>query len=329
MSKTVCVVLKADPVIGTGHLMRVKGLLPALSDAGFRLVLISDSLHQSLMPLCDEYELVEVRHTDELAWGVNGFSPALTIFDHYFVGAETEAQIRSKVAVIDDLKRDHVCSLLTDSCFFTTAEHYRAHVPGDCRLLVGAAYSLIRPEFIDIKREQRLRPRVLINYGGADPAHACLKALNSVLRAGLTAEFDFTVLAGISNPDWDALARIVATHPEIELIRNTSEVGALFARCDLAMGAYGGMMKERMCAGLPCLGTVIASNQRGAPGVIERLDAGLDIALDDLEDPHKVADKLYELNAHRERFVKNGLEAVSGDGIKLVSQALLELADGK
>lgn len=309
--------------------MRVKGLLPILYDAGYLPVMVSDSLPSNLLPLCVEYGIVEVCPKDEIAARVNTFAPALTLFDHYFVGAETEAQVKSKVAVIDDLKRDHICALLTDSCFFTTGEHYRNHVPGDCRLLVGAAYSLIRPEFIGIKRETRVKPRVLINYGGADPAHACLKALNSVLKAGLTAEFDFTVLSGISNPDHAALAEIVAAHPEVELIRNTSEVGALFARCDLAMGAYGGMMKERMCAGLPCLGSVIAPNQEGAPGVIERLDVGLDIALSDLEDPHKTAAKLHELNAQKGRFITNGLKAVSGDGIKLVSQALIELADSK
>ncbi|MGN0908764.1 MAG: hypothetical protein ACI4NA_04015, partial [Succinivibrio sp.] len=114
MNKRLLVVLKADPQIGTGHLMRVKGLLPPLMDAGLQPCLAADSLDGSLLPLCGEYrEIVRFKAGDsaDLEAKARALSPSLALFDHYFLGSSFEAPLGAfaKVAVIDDLQRRHEC----------------------------------------------------------------------------------------------------------------------------------------------------------------------------------------------------------------------------
>ncbi len=325
-------VLKADHVIGTGHLMRIKGLLQPLMEAGLEPCLLTDSLEPSLLPLCQEYR--EIVHfsmdsVEGFAESARRLAPALVLFDHYFLGDKFESPLRSfsKVAVVDDLERCHDCDLLTDSGFFKTGQEYQGKVPGGCALLCGEQYSLIRPEFkgAALRRQMHARLRLLVNYGGADPAHACMAALSSLIKARLFEKYDITVLSGISNPDHERLVELSKDIPEIEVIRSTSHVAALFERCDMALGAYGGMFKERMCAGLPALNTVIADNQRGGGALVARLKCGDDISLEDLARPQVLEEKLASLQSHLEEYRQAGMREVSGDGIDLVSKALLKL----
>lgn len=111
--------LRADHKIGTGHLMRVNALLPALADAGYKFLLFCDSFDDRLQYACKGYEdLIKNPDLNALPAFINAAKPALTLFDHYFLSADIEKNVRGLKAVIDDLKRSHVCDLLTDSVFF-------------------------------------------------------------------------------------------------------------------------------------------------------------------------------------------------------------------
>ncbi len=319
------VVLKADHYIGTGHLMRVKALLPKLMLCGLTPYLITDSFDKRLTNLACEYTQIIKCNISDVACKVNALHPTLTLFDHYFLQEETEKQITSPVIVIDDLKRRHDCDLLTDANFSRKNDDYLNLVPKKCKLLIGTRYSLIRPEFLNIIRATRKRKNILINYGGADPAHACVKVVTSVLASGLQQIFNFIVLAGAANADLEKLQTLCAVNPSFKLIKSTAKVGELFSECDLAMGAYGGMFKERLCAGLPTVNTAIADNQQGCVMMSTRLGVGEDLLLKDLEDPSKVKKSLLNLYKNRELYAHNGKKMISGEGINLVTAAILDL----
>ena len=93
----------------------------------------------------------------------------------------------------------------------------------------------------------------------------------------------------------------------------------------MAMGAYGGMFKERLCAGLPTINTAIADNQQGCVMMSTRLGVGEDLLLQELEDPLKVKKALLNLNKNRELYACNGKKMISGEGINLVTAAISEL----
>ena len=79
-------VLKADEIIGTGHLMRVKTILNYFKD--YNLALVGDSLSEALLPLCTEFSEITVTSKDKLASSVLALHPALCIVDHYYLDAE-------------------------------------------------------------------------------------------------------------------------------------------------------------------------------------------------------------------------------------------------
>ncbi len=319
------VVLKADHYIGTGHLMRVKALLPKLMLKGLIPYLITDSFDNRLASLAGEYAQIIKCSISDVADKVNDLHPKITLFDHYFLQEETEKKIISPVAVIDDLKRRHACDLLTDANFSRKNDDYLNLVSKKCKLLTGTRYSLIRPEFLNIIRVKRKKKTILINYGGADPAHACVKVVNSVLASGLHQIFNFIVLAGAANSDLEKLQALCTVSPSLKLITSTTKVGELFSKCDMAMGAYGGMFKERLCAGLPTVNTAIADNQQGCVMMSTRLGVGEDLLLKDLEDPIKVKNALLNLYKNRELYAQNGRKMISGKGIDLVTAAISEL----
>lgn len=331
------VILKAGYAIGTGHLTRVLGLMEELcklSRVPLRFHLVSDLLAPELLPLCAPFESVTVlKSFDELPGVSATLHPDLVLFDHYFVDAHTERRLRSlrpapRLAVIDDLaNRPHEADLLIDQGLLRKAGDYTDLVPPHCRLCTGPGYALTRPVFATLKRRPLPpRPAVLLNFGGADPAHALLFTLRSVLEAGLQERYTFTVLSGLSNRDGEELVRLCALHG-LNFLTHTDHVPALFESHDLAIGALGGMFLERLAAGLPSIHVEVADNQRGGAYVVERLDLGLTLHLEDLQRPACVAAALDALRTRAPDFTRRCRHVLDGRGLLRSATALLELVD--
>lgn len=174
---TIVAVLKADEIIGTGHLMRVKTIVNYFKD--YNLVLVGDSLSEALLPLCTEFSEITITSKDKLASSVLALHPALCIVDHYYLDASFEEQLYpyTKVVVIDDLvNRKHQCHMLFDSWVLRHDKEYQSLVNKDCILCVGHDYNYVKEAFSKLPHtvSKTGRPRVLVNFGGSDPAHACL-----------------------------------------------------------------------------------------------------------------------------------------------------------
>lgn len=321
-------VLKADSRIGTGHLMRVRGLLPYLEEFSFSL--ISDSFEPSLCRLCPEFRNITVCKKDELAGVIASEPAALFIFDHYFTDETEEraARSRGKVVVIDDLaSRRHCCDLLFDQGLLRQPGDYTPLTNPDARICCGAAWSMVRESFASIPRPPRSPvPRVLVNYGGADPAGACLKCMRSALEAGLNRKYFFEVIAGAVNPDFEKLRALLEGQPRCRLYRHCSNIPELMGHCHLACGAYGGMFSERICAGLPALNTVVArDNQYMGPAILEKYQLGLDLSVEELESPRRVAEALQALDRDQERFSRNCRALLDGHGLQRMAEAIRAL----
>lgn len=328
MTKAAVVVLKADSRIGTGHLMRVRGLLPYLEE--FKFSLISDSFDPSLLKLCPEFKQLSVCKKAELATVIASHPAKLFIFDHYFTDETEERAARShaKVVVIDDLaNRRHCCDLLFDQGLQRQCRDYATLVNPDAQICCGAACSMVREIFASIPRPPLTsQRRVLVNYGGADPAGACLKCMRSVLKAGLNQEYFFEVIAGAVNPDFGKLHTLLEDRPNCSLRRHCSKIPELMGQCHLACGAYGGMFSERICAGLPALNTVVAQdNQYMGPEILKKYDLGIDLSLSELESPKTVACALHELDRNQEHFSQNCRALLDGQGLRRMAAAIKEL----
>lgn len=318
VSTTIVAVLKADENIGTGHLMRVKTILNYFKD--YNLVLVGDSLSESLLPLCKEFSEITVIKKDKLASTVLSFKPVLCIVDHYYLDASFEAQLYpyTKVVVIDDLvNRKHQCHMLFDSWVLRQAHEYQDLVNKDCILCVGHDYNYVKEAFSKLTHtvSKSGLPRVLVNFGGSDPAHACLNTAIGIKDGNLNQNYEFTILSGMSNPDHDRIKDLLFTLDNVTVQRHCSDMPELFSNIDLAIGAAGGMNTERNVAGIPSIVVEIADNQKGVCSFIKEYNLGECLKVSDLKDPVIVNVTLQNLIANRSIYTHNCQKLYSKNGI--------------
>jgi len=197
------------------------------------------------------------------------------VADHYGLDACWESQLHAglagseappKLLVIDDLAdRPHQADLLLDQNFFgaATEQRYQGLVPPHCRQLLGPHYALLGPEYAQlhplVPPRTELR-RVLVFFGGVDPANLTGRTLEALLDPAL-ADLAVDVVLGLQRPHRQAVEQLVARRPHTTLHGPLPSLAGLITRADLAIGAGGATTWERSCLGLPSLVVAIASNQ--------------------------------------------------------------------
>ncbi|MDO9140127.1 MAG: UDP-2,4-diacetamido-2,4,6-trideoxy-beta-L-altropyranose hydrolase [Methylobacter sp.] len=203
------------------------------------------------------------------------------IVDHYALDARWEQTLRPqcrKLMVIDDLAdRPHDCDLLLDQNLGRDAVDYSRLVPEHCRVLAGAGYALLRPEFAAL-REESLRRRavpqlkqLLITMGGVDQADATGKVLEALKDCLLPINLRITVVMGAHAPWLERVKMLAKQLPQTTEVKvNVDNMAQLMADSDLAIGAAGSTSWERCCLGLPTILVVLADNQRKGAAALEQ-----------------------------------------------------------
>ena len=201
-------------------------------------------------------------------------SASWLVVDHYGLDASWETQLLAGLAgdaaprllVIDDLAdRPHQADLLLDQNVFgaATETRYAGLVSEHCRQLLGPHYALLGPEYAQlhplVPPRTELR-RVLVFFGGVDPANLTGRALEALMAPEL-AHLAVDVVLGLQSPHHQAVAELVARQPHTTLHDPLPSLAGLIARADLAIGAGGATTWERACLGLPSLVVAIADNQ--------------------------------------------------------------------
>jgi UDP-2,4-diacetamido-2,4,6-trideoxy-beta-L-altropyranose hydrolase len=290
----------ASNEIGTGHVMRCLTLADALEsqgvecqficrtpsghisdhikDRGFRVYDLgteSSSLtygtvdaldHAHWLGVSQEYDVQQCKEI------VTAFKPDLIVVDHYALDQEWEDCFGStcKIVVIDDLAdRSHVCDLLLDQTYGRMAVEYASLVPDKCISLCGSEFSLLRPEFAELRAASLLRRdapvcrKILVNMGGVDNDNITCHVLKQLDLSPYVTDCEIVVVMGKSAP-W--LNQVTETAEAIslstEVLVGVSNMAELMASADLAIGAAGSTAWERCCLGLPTIMLILAENQQ-------------------------------------------------------------------
>jgi len=140
----------ADQLRGSGgDVIFLCAMLPgALSDLvrsrGYVCALLPQSVASSVMIDADETKAA----LTEMIPGILDW----VVVDHYSLDSRWEQSVRTccrRLMVIDDIaNRQHSCDLLLDQNY-DDQSRYQGLVPADCRLLLGPAYALLRPEYAE------------------------------------------------------------------------------------------------------------------------------------------------------------------------------------
>ncbi len=275
----------ASPEIGSGHIARCLTLARDLAAAGWRCAFACRRGTSDTVPALTRsgFPLIPVGEGDDLATcNILGRRQAdLLVIDHYGLDAIFESDARRWtrcIFVVDDLAdRPHDCDLLLDQTLGRDDRDYRPLVPSHCRLLLGPSFALLRPEFASARsaalhrrRTARIE-RVMISMGGTDPHDVAAMAVEGIALSGLSVAVD--VVLGSRNPSSAMLAAADRVRGPVRLLKDVSDMAAMMAETDLAIGAGGVTSWERCCMGLPALVIVTAPNQELIAKSLARAEA--------------------------------------------------------
>lgn len=277
----------ASRKMGGGHVIRCLALANALENRGFEtLFVVNDEAHDVALPLRTSQIPVTITHEGD----VKGFEAAvlkywpdgchLAIFDHYELDQSAEVAayaFAERIVVIDDLaNRTHDCDILVDATPGRFNAAYEKLVPNRCRLLVGADYALLRPEFahlrdVSLRRRAKLKNahRLLITLGLTDTANLAEPIARGLAGRG----FEICVAIGSGADSMERLHEVAATSPDVYLCVDSPDMASLLVWADLAVGACGQSSLERCCMGVPTVSVIIAENQKEMADSLSRSGA--------------------------------------------------------
>lgn len=260
--------------------------------------------------------------------------PDWLIVDHYALDACWESMLRPyyrKLMVIDDLAdRHHICDVLVDQTFGRNAYDYVQKVPVGCKVLCGAQYSLLRPEFAALRqyslnrRKTQEVKRLIVTMGGVDRNNATGKVLEALRCCDLPQSCSITVVMG-NNAPWLSEVQLQAEQmPWLTDIRvGVSDMAQLMADSDLAIGAAGSTSWERCCLGLPTVMVVLADNQRQLAHWLETGGAAVSVDLQQIDELlPTLMSQLILLSTPRLLMSQVAADITDGSGVAAIIQHL-------
>ncbi|HVW73749.1 MAG TPA: NTP transferase domain-containing protein [Rhizomicrobium sp.] len=195
-----------------------------------------------------------------------------------------------------------------------------------CRIKIGWQWCILGfdPAHVAVSREKGL---IVVSMGGADPMGLTDLALDALKLMQAPFRADFVIGPAFASPD--ALAsRIDAQSPAFHAIRNMTDLPALFARCDMALVAFGVTAYELAALGVPALYLPISEDHVRSASVFA--DAGAGDVLPTDATVQEIADAVAQLladDARRAAMIQAGRRTIDGRGASRIAADLAMAAN--
>lgn len=366
MMKATRIVFRADASVhlGTGHVMRCLTLAAALRVRGAecrfvcrehagnlleeirRRGFVAHSLPMDRSDGASEQSGPKASVTDcdcitenwesdvsQTAAAISEMDADWLIVDHYRIDSRWERRMGEharRLMVIDDLAdRLHFCDLLLDQNYEDEAR-YRNLVTGNCRLLLGPRYALLRDEFAERRsatgRQDKAINRILVFFGGSDPLDLTGATLKALSIPGLN-HLHVDLVVGANYLHSDALNRLAAIRGRTMIHGPRLHLADLMAVADIAVGAGGVTNWERMCIGLPSLVITLADNQIPVSEILDRLGVIRLLGKSEEVTVGAISEALFdEMRSHKIGKHRNlAMKLCDGLGVERVVNAMREV----
>jgi hypothetical protein len=201
--------------------------------------------------------------------------------------------------------------------------------------LIGGQFALLRATYAEAHRRasERNSPaecrHLLVQFGAFDSQNATAFVVDAL--ATLAPRPHITVVIGSRAPALAALRARAADMGNVDILTDVDDMASIYERCDLAIGAAGVSLLERMCCGLPSIVLTLAPNQianavgAASHGAAEYCGPLERISKEKILETAK--DLIGQLN-RREQLRRNGLALIDGRGAARVAQRLQAQAAG-
>lgn len=319
--------------------MRCLTLADALNEAGWETLFAIGPQSAATVPTLAKrpHIVVQGNPTDEAEsiGGHVGSKVEFAIVDHYCRDAAFETECRrwaATILAIDDLAdRRHDCDLLVDQTLSRAEADYAGLVPAHCRLLIGATYALLRPQFLArrseaVRRRRKMRPaeRLLMSFGATDPDGVTFRLLAALVDHAPSIAID--VVCGTSPSE--QLRRLASAHAKRVILHHAvQDMASLMLAADLAVGAGGTTSWERCALGLPTAIVVLAENQRLIAGRLSAAGAALLLGDAETFDEVEAASRIVALGEDPDRLAHMSAAAFAicdGEGTNRVATQIQE-----
>ncbi len=343
------VLIRADAGerLGNGHVMRCLVLGQAMRERGGQVSYLgrlgSPGLERRLRAAgveCTSLESIHPRGGDLEATlaglaALRRRSETLPwlILDGYHFDPEYQRAVRQAgwpLLVVDDaMDRSHYSAaiLLNQNL---NAERLPYRTDPDTLRLLGIRHVLLRSQFLAWKGWERpireVARRILVTLGGGDRDNVSELVLEGLLTLGRN-DLVVTVISGSNNPHLGTLEEVARRMPfETEVVRDAPDMPERMTRADVAITAAGSTSWELAFLGLPALLLVLADNQRGIAGELDRAGVSMNMGWFKEVSREAIGKAAKALLADRDRrraMSLRGRELVDGGGAGRVAEAIL------
>jgi UDP-2,4-diacetamido-2,4,6-trideoxy-beta-L-altropyranose hydrolase len=342
MSAPIRVAIRADggTSLGTGHYARASAVGDALSAAGgTEIMLVTGQEGAALVPpyFASDIPVLALSPADSGPAGSmgalrqRGWAPDVIYLDQYGEVPEWEAQAAeagARLLVLDDLDAAKRADVIV------RPHGGQAGEPGSI-VLRGPAYLPLSRHITALagsaqRRANETRLRLNVCFGGSDPTDETGKALQALAELN-DLEVDVVIGPGASVDPTLAEAAIRMPHVTLHRAPSQEKLAELMNEADLALGAGGVMLWERLCLGVPSLVIAVAPNQR--PQIDTMTAAGAIRFVGDHAEvtPETIAQAVTALAADepaRHALARTGRKLVDGRGAYRLAAWIRALALG-
>lgn len=306
-------------------------LAARIADASHRLTRISafpdmqrEGERWEEPPLSTDAQLADANATQATV-GETGW----LVVDHYLLDAHWHQAARGfagRILVIDDLaNRRYECDILLDQTFGRSADDYRELVPAGAKVLAGASYALLRPEFVRersaaLERRQAGGPvlRILVSMGTSDPGGITARIVGQILAAAPQCAID--VVLGPQAASLEQLRAFAEGQSGVAIHVDSDRMAELMRDADLAIGAAGSTSWERCCLGLPTIAFALADNQRKGASALD--EAGAAIAVANEQDLAQELGQILASSELRARMSEKAMQITDGLGTERICKVM-------
>lgn len=325
----------SSPKRGAGHVARCLALAEELPGTA-RFFLDPDDVFAARIGQAGHASVLEQSRTsaDRLLDFANTADCSGVVVDSYDLERDAIARLSGLPAV---LKLDDGFGPVYGSVVLNAAvaeDRRFSELPAEARLF-GPSYALLPHRFAVRNEAARhagdaaiptVARRVLIAMGARDSHNASMLALKACISLGLAG----TVAMGRHADHLETVQAYCADRPDWRVEVDHPAIVDLYDSHDLAVGAAGQSLYERMACGLPSLILVLSDNQEGLAAAAEKAGAcRIAGAIPDLT-PALLADRIrtvIEDRALRASLRRAGLDHVDGQGATRAAKAVAELFD--
>ena len=262
-------IVDASRDIGTGHWSRCTNLSKILSNKKNYFI-------SRLIPIDNEREakikIIKINKrgfdSQELNKIIKYYKIKILIIDNYNFNYSLQKKIRKyvkKLVIIDDhFNKKYCCDIFLNYSFLNKKEiSIIKKNNSDIKLALGPRYLPINKKFIELKKKVKARKKIkkiIIFFGGSDKINLTEKILPV---AKFFKKIQFSIVIGNLNNNKKSIIKISKNYKNIKLLHDITnqKMALLISQSDLAIGAGGVNLFERLYLGLPSIVICASKNQ--------------------------------------------------------------------